>query len=99
MVVPENTTTSIQNREGGSLAYSGKEVGDSIRKGEIHPEQGLRAGKGRPRKRAPKGSNQQLGLALKVPKIEGPRKWSHCAPSFMKKTIERSVRSPRNCSD
>lgn len=85
MVVPENTTTSIQNREGGSLAHSGKEAGDSVRKGEIHPEEGLRAGKGRPRKRAPKGSNQQLGLALKVPKTEGPSKRSHCAAKLHEK--------------
>lgn len=83
--MPEYTDTSIQNREGGSLAYPGKEAGDSISKGEIHPEESLRAGKVRPRKRAPKGSNQQLGLALMVPKIEGPSKWSHCAAKLHEK--------------
>lgn len=79
MVVPEYTATATQKREGGSLAYPGKEAGDSIREGEIHPEESLRAGKGRPRKRVPKGSDQQLGLALMVPKIDGPSQWSYCA--------------------
>lgn len=84
-MVPEYRVTSIQNREGGSLAYPGKEAGDSIRKGEIHPEESLRADKVRPRKSAPKGSDQQLGLALMVPKIEGPSKWSYCAAKLHKK--------------
>lgn len=69
-----------------SPAYPGKEDGD-IRNGEIHPEEGLRAGKVRPRKRAPKGSDQQLGLVLMVPKIDGPSKQSHCAATIPKKTI------------
>lgn len=98
MLVPECRVTSIQNREGGSLAYPGKEGGVSIRKGEIHPEESLRSGKVRPRKSAPKGSDQQLGLALMVPKIEGPSNGVTVQPSFIEKTIEGSVRSPRNHS-
>lgn len=81
MVVPEHTATFIQlpwNREGGSPAYPGKEAGD-IRRGEIHPEESLRAGKVRPGKRAPKGSDQQLGLALMVPKIEGSSRQLLCS--------------------
>lgn len=35
-----------EQRERGSLAYSGKEAGDRIRKGEIHPEESLRGRQG-----------------------------------------------------
>lgn len=93
-MVPEHKATSIRlpwSREGGSQAYPGKEAGDNIRKGEIHPEESLRAGKVRPRKRAPRGSDQQPGLALMVPKIEGPSKWRHCAAKLCKKDNQSAV--------
>lgn len=76
-------TSHIHSTSMESPAYPGKEAGD-IREGEIQSEEDLRAGKGRPRKRAPKGSDQQLGLVLMVPKIESPSKGSYCAARLHK---------------
>lgn len=88
MAVPEYTS-HVYSTSMESPVYPGKEAGD-IREGEIQPEEGLRAGKVRPRKRAPKGSDQQLGLILMVPKIEGPSKWSYCAARLPKEDYQNA---------